>query len=158
MHFHSGVGIMIFMSKPPVTLKAARAAKTKALRRLARVPEVGGVGLCRRGGGYALKINLEVEPSVEIPRSINGVEVIVEMVGKIRKLGGRQQPPTYYVVLDNEGWAVRRLGASRHSSIHDTQREAIVVARELARSASGALVIHSREGSVRKRASYAKSS
>ena len=153
MHFRAGIGILVLMGKSPVTLDAARAAKASALRRFARVPEINGIGLSRRGDGYAVKINCETEPSVEIPNSIDGVEVITEIVGKIRKLAGREHPPTYHVVPDDEEWAVRRERARGRSSVHRTQREAIAAARELARDARGVLVIHSRDGSVR-RASY----
>ena len=73
------------MARSPVTLEAARAAKAEALRRFARVPEVNGIGLCRRGDGYALKINFETEPPIEVPERIEGVDVIVEVVGRIRK-------------------------------------------------------------------------
>ncbi len=141
------------MGKSLVMLEAARAAKAKALRQFARVPEVNGIGLSRRGDAYVLKINCETQPSVEIPDSIDGVEVITEIVGMIRKLA-RHGPSTYHVTIDDEGWAVRGADARQPESVHRTQRDAIAAARVLARDAGGSLVIHGRDGSVRRSTSY----
>ncbi len=149
MHFRVRTGIVVVMGKSLVMLEAARAAKAKALRQFARVPEVNGIGLSRRGDAYVLKINCETQPSVEIPDSIDGVEVITEIVGMIHKLA-THGPSTYHVILDNEGWAVRRADARQPESVHRTQRDAIAAARELARDAGGSLVIHGRDGSVRR--------
>ncbi len=153
MHFRVGTGIVVVMGKSSVTLEAARAAKARALVQFVGVPEVNGIGLSRRGDGYVLKINCETQPSVEIPNSIDGVEVITEIVGIIRKLA-RHGPSTYHVTIDNEGWAVRGADARQPESVHRTQRDAIAAARELARDAGGSLVIHGRDGSVRRSTSY----
>lgn len=142
------------MGKEPATLEAARAAKAAALSRFGSVAGVNGIGLSRRGGGYALKINLESELDVEIPDRIEGVEVIVEVVGKLRKLSARAAVESFHVLPQDGGWAVRREGAQRSSSVHETQRQATAVARRLARRVGGELLIHSRDGSVRQRKSY----
>jgi hypothetical protein len=50
----------------------------------------------------------------------------------------------------NGDWAVNRPGASRVSSVHPTQSEAIQRAREaLARDGGGELTIHGRNGRIR---------
>lgn len=145
------------MAKSRVTLEAARAAKATALSRFESVVGVNGIGLSRRGDGYAVKINFETEPTVKVPERIDDVEVIVEVVGKIRKLTARKAATAFHVVPHDAGWAVRRSSARRASSVHGTQREAILAARELARRACGELLIHARDGSIRERGSYASS-
>lgn len=59
-----------------------------------------------------------------------------------------------HVIPNHGGWAVRGEGSSRVTSVHDTQREAIEAAREIARNQSSELVIHGRDGRVRERDSY----
>ena len=61
---------------------------------------------------------------------------------------------TLHVVPRSEGWAVRKDGSSRAVSTHNTQREAIEAAREVARSKHGELIIHRRDGRVADRDSY----
>src|SRR5689334_9436971 len=61
---------------------------------------------------------------------------------------------TLHVVLRNEGWVVRKEGSSRAVSTHNTQREAIDAAREVARSKHGELIIHRRDGRVADRYRY----
>jgi len=57
--------------------------------------------------------------------------------------------PDYHVVPHDDGWAVRRENASRASSTHRTQREAIDAGRRLAQQTSGELRIHGRDGKIR---------
>ena len=59
-----------------------------------------------------------------------------------------------HVVPNGDDWAVRREGAGRASSIHDTQRDATNAAREVARRESGELFIHRPNGEIRDRDSY----
>jgi hypothetical protein len=56
-----------------------------------------------------------------------------------------------HVVPHPDGWAVRGEGKSRATSVHDTQQEAINVAREIARNQGGELLIHGRDGQIRER-------
>jgi hypothetical protein len=67
------------------TLEEARAAKRKAARRLARIPQVNGVGVVRIKAGYGLKVNLAeaVETGV-LPAAVDGVPLRAEVVGRIR--------------------------------------------------------------------------
>ena len=67
------------------SLAAARAVKSKAARQLSRVAAVNGVGITRVGGGYGVKVNVATEPppGVEIPEEIDGVPVVLEVVGRI---------------------------------------------------------------------------
>lgn len=55
-----------------------------------------------------------------------------------------------HVVPTEDGWAVRAPGASRASSNHDTQAEAIGAARRIVGNAGGGEVtIHGRNGQIR---------
>lgn len=56
-----------------------------------------------------------------------------------------------HVIPHEGGWAVRGEGNSRATSIHNTQREAIEAAREIARNQNGQLLIHGRNGQIRER-------
>jgi hypothetical protein len=73
---------------PPCTLDEVRTVKSKALRLFGQKAEVVGVGITEIAGGYGLKINLREapEPGIDLPESVDGVPVLVEVVGAIRKL------------------------------------------------------------------------
>lgn len=70
--------------KEPTTLEQARAAKVRAVEELAALPVVG-IGITRVGDGYGLKVNLGADPTGEVPTTVAGVPVKVEVVKKIRK-------------------------------------------------------------------------
>lgn len=59
-----------------------------------------------------------------------------------------------HVVPRPDGWAVRGEGNSRDTSHHDTQRDAIGTARDIARNQESEVVIHNRQGRIRDRDSY----
>ncbi len=69
------------------TLEAARAAKRKTLTALGNCAELNGVGITRVEDGYAVKVNLaaEVTAGGPIPEEVDGVPVVVEVVGRISK-------------------------------------------------------------------------
>ena len=75
------------MSDETEQLNKARAAKEKALDAFRALGQVCGVGITRKNGMYAVKVNLEseVEPSHECPQEIDGVPVVVQVVGTVRK-------------------------------------------------------------------------
>lgn len=61
----------------------------------------------------------------------------------------------YHVTRRDDGkWQVKRQGAERSSSIHDTQRQADQRAAELARESGGERITHNREGKIRSKDSY----
>lgn len=69
------------------TIDDARQVKDLTKRRLAGVPglNVVGVGLIRKEGEYAVKVNLNRKaPPGAIPEKLNGVSIVVEVVGTIR--------------------------------------------------------------------------
>lgn len=58
--------------------------------------------------------------------------------------------PDYHVTPRDDGWAAEREGASRASSVHRTQAEAIDAARDyLGNQGGGELNIHGRDGAIR---------
>ena len=58
--------------------------------------------------------------------------------------------PDYHVTPRSDGWAAIKEGATRASSLHRTQAEAIDAAREyLGNQRGGELNIHGRDGSIR---------
>lgn len=59
-----------------------------------------------------------------------------------------------HVVPHDGGWAVRGAGNSRVTSTHQTQNEAISVARNIARHQRTEVVIHRPDGKIRDKDSY----
>lgn len=59
-----------------------------------------------------------------------------------------------HVIPSENGWSVKKAGASRASSTHATQEEAIVAATQVARNQRTELYIHGRDGRIRERNSY----
>lgn len=59
-----------------------------------------------------------------------------------------------HVVPNGGKWSVRRAGSSRVSGTYSTQKEAVEIAREKARSQRTELYIHGRDGRIRERSSY----
>jgi len=71
----------------PCTLEQARAAKRKAKELLQAFTMVNGIGVTSGPSGYAVKVNLErsTTPGEQIPEEIDGVPVVIEIVGPISK-------------------------------------------------------------------------
>ncbi len=59
-----------------------------------------------------------------------------------------------HVVPHSGGWAVKGAGNEQATSVHETQREAISAARDIAINNSSELFIHNRQGRFRERNSY----
>ncbi len=59
-----------------------------------------------------------------------------------------------HVVPLGNGWAVKKEGSTRFTVITETQKDAITVAREIARNNKSELVIHGRDGKIRDKDSY----
>jgi Uncharacterized protein conserved in bacteria (DUF2188) len=61
-----------------------------------------------------------------------------------------------HVVPSDRGWSVKKAGASKASSVHGTQAEAVVAARRVASNQRTELYIHGRDGRIRERSSYGR--
>ena len=59
-----------------------------------------------------------------------------------------------HVVPLGNGWAVKREGSDKFTVITETQKDAITVAREIAKNNHSELVIHGRDGKIRDKDSY----
>jgi hypothetical protein len=59
-----------------------------------------------------------------------------------------------HVIPSSGGWSVKKAGASRASSTHATQQEAIEAATQIAKNQRTELYIHGRDGRIRERNSY----
>jgi uncharacterized protein YdaT len=59
-----------------------------------------------------------------------------------------------HVVPHQNGCAVKGEGNQRATSVHNTQQQAVEVAREIARNQQSELVIHRPEGRIRDKDSY----
>lgn len=59
-----------------------------------------------------------------------------------------------HIVRRDDGWAVKKEGNQRASSVHQTQQEAIDAGREAAKVQRSELVIHGRDGKIRDKDSF----
>lgn len=59
-----------------------------------------------------------------------------------------------HVVPHERGWAVKRAGDPRTSSVHNTQRETIIAARKAAIRRGSEMVVHGKNGRIRERSTY----
>lgn len=69
------------------TLASARSSKEKARRLIGAKAEVVGAGIIKvkTGSGFAIKVNVKQPPSGAIAAEVEGVPIVVEVVGTIRK-------------------------------------------------------------------------
>lgn len=65
------------------TLAQADSARCKLREQLARVPGIQGIGIAVLVGGYGVKVNVLDDTPRDIPGDVDGVPVIVEVVGVI---------------------------------------------------------------------------
>lgn len=59
-----------------------------------------------------------------------------------------------HVVKHSEGWAVKGAGNSKATKVAPTQKEAIEIAKEIAKNQSSELLIHGQNGRIREKNSY----
>jgi hypothetical protein len=62
--------------------------------------------------------------------------------------------PPVWIVNHPEGWAVRREGSERASSVHRTQEQAIDEGRRLAQQDHTELIVQDRHGQIRSKDSF----
>lgn len=62
----------------------------------------------------------------------------------------------YWTTKHNDGWAVKKEGSTRASSVHETQADAWGEARRLARGAGGEALLQGRDGKIQARNTYGK--
>ncbi len=59
-----------------------------------------------------------------------------------------------HVVPQDGEWAVKRGGSDRATTVVPTQKEAIEIAKEIAKNQNAELFIHGKNGQIRERESY----
>lgn len=60
----------------------------------------------------------------------------------------------YWTTKHPDGWAVKREGADRASSVHSTQAEAWSETRRLAKGTGGEAILQGEDGKIREKNSY----
>ena len=70
-----------------VDLERARAAKRRLRKLLPADLAVNGIGITQVGEDYAVKLNLAAAPAgdLDLPHTVDGVRVVVEVVGGLAK-------------------------------------------------------------------------
>jgi len=59
-----------------------------------------------------------------------------------------------HVVPHNEGWAVKGAGNEKATKVTSTQKEAINVARSIAKNQKSELLVHNMKGQIRRKDSF----
>lgn len=59
-----------------------------------------------------------------------------------------------WVVQRDDGWAVKGKGNSKDTSHHDTQKEAMNAARDIAKNQKSEMFVQGRDGKIRERNTY----
>ena len=70
------------------------------------------------------------------------------------KASGGKGGGTRHVVPHEQGWANKRGGAERATSVHPTKREAEQAARQQSRREGSELVIHGKDGTIQRKDSH----
>lgn len=68
----------------------------------------------------------------------------------------RARKSAYHVIKSSGRWEVRKLAASRSTSVHDTQQDAIQAARDLAKHQNIDVIVHRPDGQIRRRYGYSR--
>ena len=135
---------------------ASRASSRHASRKAAELHAAeillkrgGGVLVIRSAGGEMT--SRPVEPPVDAPLVANAQGGGIESnVRSSQQRSGATMGEQRHVVKDGDGWVVKKPGAERASSRHDTQREADKRAAEiLGRAGGGERITHGRDGRIR---------
>ncbi len=76
----------------PVTLDQARAAKPAAKKVCEKFGTVLYVGITRKGKDFAVKVNIQhpPKPGSIIPEKVDGVPLIVAVVGDVTTFGDKE--------------------------------------------------------------------
>ena len=78
--------------------------------------------------------------------------LVVERLQSLPQPSRMPEPETYHVIIRESGWSVKRAGASRATSVHKTQKEAVAAARRIAsKHQPSELVIHRKDGTIESR-------
>jgi hypothetical protein len=73
-----------------ISAQKARGVKQRLAESLASCAQLMGVGLTKVGEDYAVKVNLSEPTEHAIPKRVDGVCVVVEVVGAVRPRSRRK--------------------------------------------------------------------
>jgi hypothetical protein len=73
---------------------------------------------------------------------------------RVKKVPARVSSIQYVLPLGGNGWVVKNNKAAKFTVITDSKREAISIARNIAKNKQIELVVHGRDGSVERRENY----
>ncbi len=62
--------------------------------------------------------------------------------------------PAHHVVPNGDGWAVKKEGSQRASSLHDTKQQALDAGRVTSRNQGTEFVVHKKDGTIQFRDSH----
>lgn len=111
--------------------------------------QLGAIGYARLSS--ALRSSIDHRPSL---RDLSRLVDAIDDADRANRRESSDANERHVVRNEGGGWDVYRPGASRVSSRHSTQREAVGRAREiLTNSGGGEIVVHARDGRVRDRGS-----
>ena len=60
----------------------------------------------------------------------------------------------HVIPLGGTGWVVKNSEAKKFTAITDSKKEAIAIAREIAKAKGGILIIYAKDGSIKTQESY----
>lgn len=70
-------------------LERARKAKDETVRLTGKMSCLRGVGITKVRGKYAVKVSLSEPAGDSLPKDVDGVPIVVEIVGEVRKQAPR---------------------------------------------------------------------
>lgn len=73
-------------------LARARSAKEATVRLARKMPCVNAIGITKVRGRYAVKVSLSEPAETALPESVEGVPLVVEVVGRVRKQHAATKP------------------------------------------------------------------
>lgn len=59
-----------------------------------------------------------------------------------------------HVVKHKDGWAIKGAGNEKATKVTDTKKEAIAIAKEIAKNQSSELIIHGQNGQIQEKNTY----
>jgi hypothetical protein len=96
-------------------------------------------------------------PKIALKKEVNGVKesskAASSKLGKVSR--GDAALVVQHVMPLGNGWVVKTNNTSKFFLITDSKKEAVDVARKLARTKKSELIVHSKDGNIQVRESYA---
>ena len=75
--------------RPDEELERARGAKVTTTRLARKIPGANAIGITKLRGRCAVKVSLAAATATGLPASVDGVPLVIEVVGAVRKQHAR---------------------------------------------------------------------